>query len=87
MSNTAEKPHIITAGDLRRMGAEIPEDIPDCAWIPAYALQVIVHDVSLSEVELGKVTATFDLKINAPWQWFQVDVTIPKQETDGDGES
>ena len=30
----------MTAGELRRLGAEISEEIPDCAWVPLRSLDL-----------------------------------------------
>lgn len=72
----------ITAGELRAAGATIPDNIPDCGWVPRSALTIsrVVHvdparvpeDMgagALPNIEL--VTSTTE-----PFRWIEIKGTI-----------
>ena len=72
----------ITAGELReRMAMNIPEDVPDCAWVPRIAVYMGAFDVVPVKQETdgnGMVDTTANVQIHirtqieilAPFQWF-----------------
>ncbi len=53
----------VTAGCLRSIGWPIPEEIPDCGWVPWTSMQVI--DVSLHDDGMGFVSVQF----TTPFKW------------------
>lgn len=62
-----EKVHI-TAGELRGMGLELPEKIPDCAFVPRYAVKFNVGDVVTDGNCCG---ASFQVYMSQPFRWVE----------------
>jgi len=65
----------ITAGELKALGYPIPDDIPNCAWVPRTALKV-----TAGKAEYGpdKDTVHFDmvLTLEVPFRWVEINFTI-----------
>lgn len=65
----------ITAGTLRAMGLEVPQNIPDCAWTPRYSMQLMMWDLIQSEKD-GVLDVQFKCVFTEPFQWFRAEVTL-----------
>ena len=68
----------ITAGELRAQGYKIPDNIPDCAWVPWWALSPVVGSADASES--GDVK--FNVQITEPFKWVESTFSISKQQKD-----
>lgn len=65
----------ISAAELRAMGIELPESIPDVAIIARSAMRIETNGVLFdpaTQVLTMRLTATFD----APFRWVEIDATI-----------
>ena len=65
----------ITAGQLRAMGLDIKEYIPDCAWIPRYAMKISSGKVS-GDPEKGMMNAQMNFEFTKSFTWYSVDFKI-----------
>lgn len=70
-----------TAGEIRRMGANVPDHIPDCAWIPRTDFHLEQRGTSLNSDM--SMTMDFYVHITAPFKWVEVNITATRKE---DGE-
>ena len=64
-----------TAGDLRSIGIAIPENIPDCAWIPRNAWHINYHHAA--KISADRVTIAYTVNITEPFRWEEAN-TITK---------
>ena len=68
----------LTAGELRSIGCDIEEKIPDCAWVPRWSMRM--GNVAVGELEKGNSRAlpdcTFEISFTEPFRWEQVKGTI-----------
>ncbi len=68
---------VLYAGDLRAMGAEVPAEIPDCAWVLRSSVKSsFVVDRTHSIMKTGEIRGTTTLTFSAPWSWVECSVTI-----------
>lgn len=65
----------ITAGELRRLGVEIADDIPDVAEVPAHAL-VPRKCTSSHDEATGIVTFIVAFDVVEPFQWVRIKATV-----------
>ena len=64
----------VTAGELRALGCQIDETIPDCGWIEWGAWHV--DEIGETTIrEDGTLDVRFTFRPNKPFRWWQV--TIP----------
>ena len=72
----------ITAGEMRAMGATLPEKFPDCAWVPRSAVKF----GELTSKVRNREERTFDLhvsvEISEPFRWLSLNVTIDLETGD-----
>jgi hypothetical protein len=60
----------ITAGELREIGTEIPDDIPDHAWVPRVSLS---HKPGKPTVGSdGSIGFTVAIQVNESFRWVPV---------------
>jgi hypothetical protein len=59
----------ISAGELRAIGLPIPDDVPDCAWIPRSAMLIEVTEVT---AENGILTTHLVTRFSEPFKWVSV---------------
>lgn len=59
---------VLYAGDLRACGAEIPDSIPDCAWVPAHSVRMV------PVVEQSGFRFRFEFA--DPFQWVRIDGVV-----------
>jgi len=67
-----------TAGELRDMGTEIPESIPDCAWIPKWGLVIERCEAEYGDQE-GGIKFQYTSRLLVPFQWVSMGVVIKKE--------
>jgi len=67
-----------TAGQLREMGFEISALIPDCGWIPKWALNFGEMKVEVSKDDDGAniLHGVGQVTLTQPFQWVELDVTL-----------
>lgn len=64
----------ITAEELRDIGIEVPETIPDCAWVPRWALRFSVGEVVA--VDATRYTTNCRIGFAQPFRWVESEVTL-----------
>jgi hypothetical protein len=62
----------ITAQELREAGVPVPDNIPDCGWIPREAWKWRVEDIV--EISEGRGRATIVVKFTEPFRWAEVEL-------------
>jgi len=62
----------ITAKELRDSGLKVPKDVPDCAWVPRYAmkLELAPNSIKCNDQEM---TATIQVAFTEPFKWVKRD--------------
>ena len=65
----------ITAGELRAMGCEISDRIPDCAWVPRYS---IIMNAGETRIEGDKVVCDVYVGFLEPFKWINLTVEVPR---------
>jgi hypothetical protein len=66
-----------TAGELREMGFQIPDSIPDCGWIPKYALKMNRFDSDNTvEKDDGKFIFNIQCEITVPFKWVETEIEL-----------
>lgn len=68
MSQAIPESQRLSAGTLRGMGIAIPDEIPDCAWVPR-------DSVKMDTVAKGETVAVV-LTFKEPWRWVEATVTL-----------
>lgn len=67
----------ISAKDFRKMGMVIPENIPDCAWIPRYGWYFDPDKITCKSEKENEMTFELQCIFTHPFQWitttFRVD--------------
>lgn len=68
----------ITAGELREMGVDVPDRIPDCVWIPRWSMRMDAEgqEPTAAECEQGILKAKVIITFTQPFQWVSVDFTL-----------
>ena len=69
----------ITAAEARASGIEVPETVPDVAWIPRSSIRVELGDVT-ADIEGKRFNATFAIHFSEPWRWIHFRMEIEKKE-------
>lgn len=60
----------ITAGELRKVGLiNLPDNVPDCAWIPRWAYELGVDECTESDEEQGQVGIRMTVRFTQPFRW------------------
>jgi len=72
----------ITAGELRAAGAVVPENIPDCGWVPRHALRYEVGKAT-GDPATGRFSVGIGVTFLQPFRWLEVTVDC----TSGDNEA
>jgi hypothetical protein len=63
----------VYAADLRAIGCNIPEKIPDCAWVPRSSIEFGEPDVQI-DGKCFDVTLTF--AVSEPFRWAEYEFEI-----------
>lgn len=71
----------ISAGDLRVMGVQLEDEIPDCATVDASAVTIALSE---SEVTKDAINIGYEVTITEPFEWVEVNVTIPRKDAEGE---
>jgi hypothetical protein len=69
----------ITAGELRQMGAEIENKIPDVAWVPRSDLRFGDPEF-VDSGDVDTVNMSIPTFITEPFRWFWCEFTVPKEQ-------
>lgn len=69
----------IAVGMLRKMGFDIPKNIPSCAWVRKRAVHIDVSKVE-SDLLHGVFTTTLSLRVDEPFEWLEGRFTLPSNE-------
>lgn len=65
------KDEFITAGELRSLGAKLPEHIPDIATIPRDAIHPQIEKIEYCEAT-GATTTSIGFTITEPFSWVEI---------------
>lgn len=71
--------NVIYAGWLRDMGCEVPEHVPDCAWVPRWSMTMGSPSFKQDDNEPDVVRMDMDMNFSEPWRWVSVDIVIPAE--------
>jgi len=69
----------LTAAELRAVGVPIPEQIPDCAWLPRRALTVVPHSAkaeSFGDPDHREFRVTWTMQSSEPFRWLEIKGTL-----------
>lgn len=71
----------ITAGELRSCGVPVPENIPDCGWLPRAAMRVrnVASESTAEDIAAGRLCVGMDVEFMQPFRWLQVTLTVDKK--------
>lgn len=71
----------VTAGELRAMGYPIPDDVPDCGWVPRHSMRTkaATPEHSQEDIEAGILRMDVVTQFLVPFRWIQLDTTITKK--------
>ena len=72
----------ITAGKLRASGIAVPNDIPDCAWVPKHTMRFGEPDVAMDAEDPTKVRVNVPVTFAVPFRWVRVNVTLDNTPKD-----
>lgn len=64
-----------TAGELRGMGADVPADVPDFAWVPRQSVHLGTVQVETGD-DPENITARVGVKLTEPFRWIEVNAEI-----------
>ena len=70
----------ITALELRNIGIDIPEKIPDCAWINRADVDFGIGHTSQDKTDPTKMVFEASVKFNAPFNWIEISISIAKEK-------
>jgi hypothetical protein len=73
----------IYAGELRALGCNVPESIPDCAWAARSSMRIGPTEITGPVDEDGNVPTTTTITFVAPLRW--VTATIGFSYDEGEG--
>ena len=66
----------ITAAEARACGIDVPETVPDVAWIPRASIRVELGEVT-ADIEEKQFNATFAIHFSEPWRWIRIRFEVP----------
>lgn len=69
----------ITAAELRASGINVPEKIPDVAWVPKWSIKFGVP--AANEVlypEKDTIAVDVQVEFSEPFRWVYAEISIPK---------
>lgn len=70
----------ITAGELRANGVAIPEEIPDCGWVPKSS--IIIMGLDNAKIENNVITMDLRWIFPVPFKWVEATVELNKPSND-----
>jgi len=71
----------VTAQKLRDVGIDIPDTVPDCAWVPRASIQV--GNIDVKDQGDGFFSCDIVSVFTEPFQWFTLTVAVSKVKADG----
>lgn len=72
----------VSAGELRAAGYSVPENIPDCAWVPRSSVRVNNDEVS-AHTDPGDpsiVHVSVSVEFTEPFKWVEATILLDKGE-------
>lgn len=66
----------ISAGELRAMGAKLPDSIPDVATVPRSALRFDHANMTSFIDERGVLRMSVNVQVDAAFEWVEIDAVI-----------
>jgi hypothetical protein len=67
----------VTAGELRSRGFPVPEDVPDCGWVPRTAVKTGVTDNYSMDPD-GRFHTTIEVSYMEAFRWVEATFTVGK---------
>ena len=64
----------IYAGELRSFGAQIPDRIPDCAWVPRSSMS---YKLGSATAEGDTLHMNMQVSIAEPFRWVEINIEVP----------
>jgi hypothetical protein len=61
----------VTAGALREVGVPIPENVPDCAWVPRWSFRPEVVQGSAHDDGQGRMSIGIAVRFDEPFRWVE----------------
>ena len=68
----------ICAKELREVGINVPEEIPDCAWVPRTSLNLKLGDVSQDPSDPTVISVLTEMNFIEPFRWVEAKITMEK---------
>ena len=70
--------YLISAGELRAIGLNVPADIPDCATVPRCSVHCKAGDDRPDQAASDANVLAFDIAVtfSAPFKWFEATVVV-----------
>ena len=68
----------VTAGELRKLGVELPEKIPDVAWVPRAALRFGKPEAEMDGED--SMTVTVPVEALEAFRWVRIEFTVPEEQ-------
>ena len=72
----------ITAGELRESGFNIPEHVPDCAWIPRGSLSPEPESLKVTDGGNSTVKIAWAARLTTPFRWVTGTYSITKDTSE-----
>ena len=66
----------ITARELRAMGCDISEEVPDCAWVPRSSIAISLGGVEPHPSDADCAVVTVNLRCAEPFRWVSMTVDV-----------
>ena len=63
----------ITAGELREAGAEVPDNVPDCGWVPRASMR-LTPGKATHDTKTKRLSIDVGLTFTEPFRWVDVKV-------------
>ncbi len=82
MSDEYDPQTCVTAEELRAVGLELPESIPDCAWVLRGSIHFALKDTEQSDLKDLFIGVT--VEFCEPFRWISVNFTIEGAQNEGD---
>lgn len=70
--------YLISAGELRAIGLNVPADIPDCATVPRCSVHYKAGDDKPDQVAIDSNVLVVDIAVtfSEPFKWFEATVVV-----------
>ncbi len=75
MTDTYDPRTCLTAGEVRAIGVELPESVPDCAWVPRWAMRTELGKVTDGDTP-GSVDMMIGISFSVPFTWIELKIEV-----------